>query len=150
MSPEPPCPASPSPNVFFSNLLSLCQSKIGQPLTSPTAPPDSFLPLFLARLNPGCQSAVLLCAAALCSTRSSALSAGDRLFGIYPLLLCLSLLLQPFSWQKKRNVSPPPYPLPLFSSTLTLQISSFHHPPTAPSPSPISAPNPILLKTVIE
>lgn len=60
--PKPPCPTSPSPDVFFSNLLSLCQSKIGQPLTSPTAPPDNLLPLPLAWLNPGCQSAVLLCA----------------------------------------------------------------------------------------
>lgn len=60
--PEPPCPSSPSPDVFFSNLLSLCQSKIGQPLTSPTAPPDNLLPLPIAWLNPGCQSAVLFCA----------------------------------------------------------------------------------------
>lgn len=60
--PEPPCPTSPSPDVFLSNLLSLCQSKIGQPLTSPAAPPDNLLPLPVAWLNPGCQSAVLFSA----------------------------------------------------------------------------------------
>lgn len=133
MSPEPPCPVSPSPNVFFSNLLSLCQSKIGQPLTSPTAPPDSLLPLFLARLNPGCQSAVLLCAA-LCSTRSSALSAGDRLFGIYPLLLCLSLLLQPFSWQKKETSL---LPLILFLSSLPHSPFRSAHSTILPLPPPL-------------
>lgn len=47
---------------FPPTLLSLCQSKIGQPLTSPTAPPDNLLPLPVAWLNPGCQSAVLFCA----------------------------------------------------------------------------------------
>ncbi|KAK1899991.1 Nucleotide-binding protein, partial [Dissostichus eleginoides] len=57
---------------------------------------DTILPSFsnsrreFAWLNLGCQSAVVR------SARSSALSAGDRLFGIYPLLLCLSLHLQPF------------------------------------------------------
>lgn len=55
-------PLSPSPNVFFSDLPSLCQSQIGQPLTSPADPPNNLLPLSPARLN---QSASLLCCSVL-------------------------------------------------------------------------------------
>lgn len=124
--PSHPVPTSPSPDVFSSNLLSPCQSKIGHPLPSPPAPADNLLPLPVAWLNPGCQSAVER------SARSSALSAGDRLFGIYPRLLCLSLHLQPFMAVKSSLSS-----LILFLPSLpplTLQLNSFHHPPTAPLP----------------
>lgn len=54
-----------------------------------------------------------VCCAVLCSTRSSALSAGDRLFGIYPLLLCLSLHLQPFMAVKSSLSSPLSFSSPL-------------------------------------
>lgn len=101
------------------------------------------------------QPSLPVCSAVLCSTRSSALSAGDRLFGIYPLLLCLSLHLQPFMAVKSSLSSPLSLPLPLPSPSSptyppTLQLNSFHHPLTAPSPPAATAPNPILLKTVIE
>lgn len=76
------------------------------------------------------QPSLPVCRAVLCSTRSSALSAGDRLFGIYPLLLlCLSLHLQPFIAVKSSLSSP----LSLFSPPLTLQLNSFRHPPAGPS-----------------
>lgn len=88
-----------------------------------------------------------VCCAVLCSTRSSALSAGDRLFGIYPLLLCLSLHLQPFMAVKSSLSSPLSFSSPL-SPPFTLHLSSFQ--PSSPSPPSISARNPILLKTVIE
>lgn len=93
--PEPPCPTSPSPNVFFFNPPVSVQEQNWPTLNisySPTRqPPPSSRSL--------AQPMLPVCCAVLCSTRSSALSAGDRLFGIYPLLLCLSLHLQPFSWQ---------------------------------------------------
>lgn len=93
--PEPPCPTSPSPNVFFFSPPVSVQEQNWPTLNvsySPTRqPPPSSCSL--------AQPMLPVCRAVLCSTRSSALSAGDRLFGIYPLLLCLSLHLQPFSWQ---------------------------------------------------
>lgn len=65
------------------------------------------------------QASLPVCGAALCSARSSALSAGDRLFGIYPLLLCLSSSAA-FHGCKKQSFLPlilflslPPTPPPL-------------------------------------
>lgn len=114
------------------------------------SPHQTTSPLSLPRSR--AQPRLPVCWAALCSTRSSALSAGDRLFGIYPLLLCLSLHLQPFMAVKSSLSSPLSFSSPSAPPPLTLQLNSFHHPPTAPIPShpTISAPNPILLKTVIE
>lgn len=104
--------------VFFPDLLSLCQSQIGQPLTSPAELPDNLLPLSPAWLNP-------VCCAALCSARSNALSAGDRLFGIYPLLLlCLSLHLQPFMAVKCRLSSPLSFSSPFLPSVQLIPPSS--------------------------
>lgn len=152
--PEPPCPyvsvtwcIFPQPPVSMpeSNwpTRNISRSPTRQPPPSPPRRAQPRLPV---------------CSAVLCSTRSSALSAGDRLFGIYPLLLCLSLHLQPFMEVKKQSLLPlihflpsPPLPSP------NLQLNSFHHPPTSLSPPPpppslstISFPNPVLLKTVIE
>ncbi|KAK5929594.1 hypothetical protein CgunFtcFv8_010815 [Champsocephalus gunnari] len=124
--PSHPVPTSPSPDVFSSNLLSPCQSKIGHPLTSPPAPADNLLPLSVAWLNPGCQSAVER------SARSSALSAGDRLFGIYPWLLCLSLHLQPFMAVKSSLSS-----LILFLPSLPPSPFSSTHSTILPLPPPL-------------
>lgn len=109
--PKPPCPTSPSPDVFFSNLLSLCQSKIGHPLTSPTAPPDNLLPLPLAWLNPGCQSAVLCCA--LHAPVRCRLVTGYLGFTH---CCCACLFICSLFHGFFKAVSPPPYPFPPFSS----------------------------------
>lgn len=133
-------PSHPVPHLrhlmyFSSALLSLCKSKIGQPLTSPTAPPDNLLPLPVAWLNPCCQSAVLFCA--LHAPVRCRLVTGYLGF-THCCCACL-FICSLFHGSKKQFLLPP-----------TLQLNSFHHTPTAPSLPAISAPNPILLKTVIE
>lgn len=70
------------------------------------------------------QPSLPVCRAALCSTRSSALSAGDRLFGIYPLLLCLSLHLQPFMAVKFSLSTPLSLSSPVLPSVQLIPPSS--------------------------
>lgn len=111
----PPCPSSPSPDVFFLQPPVSMAERNWPTLNisyGPTRKPPPSSPFLVQPWLP-------VCHAVLCSTRSSALSAGDRLFGIYPLLLCLSLHLQPFYDSKKQAR------LPLILFLLSLPPSLF-------------------------
>lgn len=129
--------------------------KSAEPLTSPPHPPDPADSLLPCRPGPA-QPGLPVCGAAQRSPRSSALSTGDRLFGIYPRRCACLFICSLFHGSKKQFL------LPLISPTTTTTTHpsaqpvppSSHLPPLPPptpsSSSPTSAPNPILLKTVIE
>lgn len=149
--PGPPRPASPSPDAFGSNLLSVCRSKIGRAFNISPSPGRQPPP---SSAQPGSTQAASLLRRSALYTLQCAVDWWQAIWDL-PAPLCLSLHLQPFFMAVKSSFSsplsspPPPH---------TLQLNPFHHPPTYPPPPPgpipsssaISAPNPILLKTVIE
>lgn len=129
---DPGHPAPPSPAAFASNLLSVCRRKIGRAFNvSLPAPADSLLPCRPGPAQPG----LPVCGAARRSPRSSALSTGDRLFGIYPRRCACLFICSLFHGSKKQFL------LPLISPL----HHHHHHTPFSSTHSTILPPTPTFL-----
>lgn len=110
----------------FPATFCLCaRLKLAKPLTSPPAPADSLLPPRSGLAQPG----LPVCCTAQRATRSSALSTGDRLFGIYPRRCACLFICSLFQGSKKQFLLPLIFPLTPFSSTHSTNL-----PPLPPLP----------------